>query len=139
MCYSSFFVCESDSETRFFFGFQVSGLGMVPEPDTRTFKTWLYPKPEPENPNFSGFKFWLDVIFVIVILIHDQYPHLSKLFLKTSINSSSAIIERFFSICGIINTQRNQNMEFELFEILAIHSSNFKILEKIKIKKNRVE
>jgi hypothetical protein len=30
-------------------------------------------------------------------------------------------------------------MEFELFEILAIHSSNFKILEKIKIKKNRVE
>jgi hypothetical protein len=29
----------SDIETRFFFGFQVSGLGMVPEPDTRTFKT----------------------------------------------------------------------------------------------------
>ena len=74
--------------------------------------------------NTSANSFWLKS--------QDQYPHLSKLFLKTSINSSSAIIERFFSICGIINTQRNQNMEFELFEILAIHSSNFKILEKLK-------
>ena len=64
----------------------------------------------------------------------DHYPHLSKLFLKTMINSSSAIIERFFSICGVINTQRNQNMEFELFEILTMLSSNFKVLEQIKIK-----
>ncbi len=44
---------NTDIEVRFFFGFQVSGLGMVPEPDTRTFKTCLYPKPDPENLNLK--------------------------------------------------------------------------------------
>jgi len=44
----------------------------------------------------------------------EKFPYMSKLFALTSINSSSAFIERFFSICGIINTDRNENMKHEL-------------------------
>ncbi len=48
--------------------------------------------------------------------------------LITLINSSSAFIERFFSVCGVINTDRNQNMKHDLFEIYAFLTSNMHIL-----------
>jgi hypothetical protein len=51
---------------------------------------------------------------------------ISKLLLKTSINSSSAIIERFLSICeSLIRICVIRN--FKLFEILDNLPSNFKI------------
>jgi hypothetical protein len=59
----------------------------------------------------------------------EKFPYMSKLFALTSINSSSAFIERFFSICGIINTDRNQNMKHELFEIYAMLNSNLHIIQ----------
>jgi hypothetical protein len=59
----------------------------------------------------------------------EKFPYMSKLFALTSINSSSAFIERFFSICGIINTDRNQNMKQELFEIYAMLNSNLHIIQ----------
>jgi hypothetical protein len=51
--------------------------------------------------------------------------------LITLINSSSAFIERFFSVCGVINTDRNQNMKHDLFEIYAFLTSNMHILHTI--------
>jgi hypothetical protein len=45
-----------------------------------------------------------------------EFPHLVTLFIiLNSFNASSAFIERFFSICGIIATQRNQNSNKDLF------------------------
>ena len=52
--------------------------------------------------------------------------------LITLINSSSAFIERFFSVCGVINTDRNQNMKHDLFEIYAFLTSNMHILHTFK-------
>ena len=59
----------------------------------------------------------------------EKFPYLSQLFALTSINSSSAFIERFFSIYGIINTDRNQNMKHELFEFYAMLNSNLHIIQ----------
>jgi hypothetical protein len=42
-------------------------------------------------------------------------------------------IERFFSVCGVINTDRNQNMKHDLFEIYAYLTSNMHILHTLKI------
>ncbi|CAF0799022.1 unnamed protein product [Brachionus calyciflorus] len=44
------------------------------------------------------------------------FAKLSKLAnILLNINSSSACVERFFSLCGFIENKRNQNMETELF------------------------
>jgi hypothetical protein len=40
---------------------------------------------------------------------------------------------RFFSICGIITTQRNQNSNEDLFIDRAMLCANLKLLEKLKI------
>ena len=67
-----------------------------------------------------------------------DFPHLCTLFLiLNSIGASSAYIERFFSICGIICTQRNQNSKEDLFQARAMLSSNFKIVKKISINNNK--
>ena len=60
----------------------------------------------------SSKKFWLQY--------EEKFPYIGKLFALTSINSSSAFIERFFSICGVITTDRNQNIKHELFEFYAM-------------------
>ncbi len=61
-----------------------------------------------------------------------KYPNLTKLYrLLSTINSSSAFIERFFSQCGIIRTKRNQNMNPELFNLRAFLVSNIKILDEL--------
>ena len=67
-----------------------------------------------------------------------DFPHLCTLFLiLNSISASSAYIERFFSICGIICTQRNQNSKEDLFLARAMLSSNFEIVKKISINNNK--
>ena len=54
--------------------------------------------------------------------------------LITLINSSSAFIERYKDyVCGVINTDRNQNMKHDLFEIYAYLTSNMHILHTLKI------
>ena len=63
-----------------------------------------------------------------------EFPNLCTLFaMLNSINASSAYIERFFSLCGIITTQRNQNSREDLFVSRAMLCANMKILEKLKI------
>ena len=49
-----------------------------------------------------------------------------------NINSSSAFIERFFSICGFIQDKRRQNITIELFKMRCILRANIKILSEIK-------
>ena len=50
-----------------------------------------------------------------------DYSHLCTLFIMfNAISASSAYIERFFSICGIISTQRNQNSNEDLFNARAM-------------------
>jgi hypothetical protein len=66
------------------------------------------------------------------------FPHLCTLFLiLNSMGASGAYIERFFSICGIICTQRNQNSKEDLFLARAMLSSNFEIVKKISINNNK--
>ena len=59
-----------------------------------------------------------------------QMPILSKLFILLSgISSSSAFVERLFSICGIIANKRNQNSKEDLFEMRAMLATNMELLE----------
>jgi hypothetical protein len=59
-----------------------------------------------------------------------KMPNLSKLFsLLDGINSSSAIVERLFSICGVIANKRNQNMTHDLFQIRSMLASNIELLD----------
>jgi hypothetical protein len=61
----------------------------------------------------------------------EKYPILYKTALVLcSINSSSAFIERFFSICGVINDCRRGNMDKDLFFIRAFLACNIDILNK---------
>jgi hypothetical protein len=77
-----------------------------------------------EKKNLSSIKFWQDKKI--------EFPHLATLFIiLNSINASSAFIERFFSICGIIATQRNQNSNEDLFYDRAMLCASMKLLEKI--------
>ena len=62
----------------------------------------------------------------------ENYPILYKTALVLcSINSSSAFIERFFSICGVINDCRRGNMDKDLFFIRAFLACNIDILNKL--------
>ena len=77
-----------------------------------------------EKKNLSSIKFWQDKKM--------EFHHLVTLFIiLNSINASSAFIERFFSICGIIATQRNQNSNEDLFYDRAMLCANMKLLENI--------
>ena len=59
-----------------------------------------------------------------------KFYNLSKIFLIISgISCSSAFIERFFSICGIIGNQRNYNMKQDLFFMRAMLAGNIELLK----------
>ena len=61
-----------------------------------------------------------------------KFPYLSKLALRLSnISSSSAFIERYFSICGFVQNDRNQNMSQDLFIKRCFLRANIKILNEI--------
>jgi len=80
-----------------------------------------------EIPNLSSNNFWKEKKL--------KFPHLSTLFLIfNSINASSAFIERFFSICGIISTQRNQNSHEDLFIARVMLCSNINLVSNLKTK-----
>lgn len=49
----------------------------------------------------------------------------------SNIPASSAFIERFFSICGVICTQRNTNMAPDLLRIRSLLKANFQLLKEI--------
>ena len=71
----------------------------------------------------SSYEFWENNFL--------KFPHLSKVFLILSgINSSSAFIERFFSICGIIGNKKNCNMSQDLFFMRAMLAGNIELLNK---------
>ena len=71
--------------------------------------------------------FWLDRI--------DVFPYLSKLALILSnINSSSAFIERFFSICGFVEDKRQMNITQDLFTTRCLLRANIKILNELEEK-----
>lgn len=48
-----------------------------------------------------------------------------------NIKSSSAIIERFFSICGIVNDKRRQNMSDELLITRSLLKANMSTLSEM--------
>ena len=69
-------------------------------------------------------EFWFDN--------NKKFPYLSKLALRLSnISSSSAFIERYFSICGFVQNVRNQNMSQDLFIKRCFLRANIKILNEI--------
>jgi hypothetical protein len=72
----------------------------------------------------SSRNFWLDRL--------DSLPNLSKLALILSnINSSSAFIERYFSICGFVEDKRKMNISHDLFIKRCFLRANVKILNEI--------
>ena len=81
------------------------------------------------NPLFlketlSSIDFWINN--------ENKFPNLSKIYLMLStITSSSAFIERFFSICGVIFDKRNQNSKDDLFITRSMLASNIKILDEL--------
>jgi len=70
----------------------------------------------------SSRQFWLEN--------EERFPILNRLYTVVSaIHSSSAIIERFCCICGIICSKRNLPMKEELFLIRSMLVSNMDLLE----------
>jgi hypothetical protein len=66
-----------------------------------------------------------------------QFPYLSELALVLlSIPSSSAMIERFFTCCGIIS-DKFISIEDELFEYRALIRANKHIFDQMNVKKNQ--
>lgn len=49
----------------------------------------------------------------------------------STIRSSSAFVERLFSICGIIRDKRSENMKEDLFEHRAMLASNIELINKV--------
>ena len=69
--------------------------------------------------------FWIDNL--------SQFSHLSKLALILSnINSSSALVERYFSICGFVQDKRKMNISPDLFMSRCLLRANIKILNELK-------
>jgi hypothetical protein len=88
------------------------------------------------NKNFvssqiSTRQFWFDQV--------DDLPLLSELALVLlSILSSSAFIERFFSICGFC-TRKYHNLEDDLLEMRCMMHANINILKELEIKPKNKE
>ena len=62
----------------------------------------------------------------------DEMPRLARLALVLlNISVSSAFIERFFSICGIICKKNSGNMKDELIVTRSMLKANMKILEEL--------
>ncbi len=61
-----------------------------------------------------------------------EYPNLAKLALiLLNICSSSAYIERFFSICGFVQKKRSCNITIDLFKKRCMLRSNLNILKEL--------
>jgi hypothetical protein len=62
----------------------------------------------------------------------EKVPMLNQLYLiLNNIPSSSAFIERFFSICGVVNKPRASTMTDGLFRCRCMLKTNIKILEEL--------
>ena len=48
-----------------------------------------------------------------------------------NINSSSAFIERYFSICGLVQDKRRMNISIDLFKKRCFLRANIKILNEL--------
>lgn len=83
------------------------------------------------NTTDSTTKFWRE----------NKFPLLLKVAaILLNIPSSSAFVERFFSLCGIISTVRNANMKDELLIIRSMLKVNMNILLEMKtIQKSKFE
>ena len=72
----------------------------------------------------STCQFWL--------INKEKLPYLSKLaLLLMNINSSSAFIERYFSICGLVQDKRRMNISIDLFKKRCFLRANIKILNEL--------
>jgi hypothetical protein len=74
-----------------------------------------------EDDCISTRRFWLKCSSTL--------PYLFKLTkLLLNIQASTAFVERFFSICGIICSEKNSNMKDENFVVRSILKANMQIL-----------
>jgi hypothetical protein len=74
--------------------------------------------------SYSTCQFWLKN--------KEKLPYLSKLaLLLMNINSSSAFIERYFSICGFVQDKRRKNISIDLFKNRCFLRANIKILNEL--------
>jgi hypothetical protein len=53
-----------------------------------------------------------------------------------SIQASTAFVERYFSICGIICTTKNTNMNDKTLVMRSVLKSNMNILDELKIEED---
>lgn len=68
------------------------------------------------------------------IKFQKEMPKIFQLFIVLfNICPSSAFIERFFSICGIINNQRSYNMKKDLFIIKSLLKANSELLGELQL------
>ena len=69
-----------------------------------------------------------------------RFPKISELAkILLNINSSSAFIERFFSICGFIQDKRKGNITIEFFKMKCLLRANIKLLNELGIPEKDLE
>ncbi len=91
-----------------------------------TFITYFSSKETIQSDMNNTTSFWLRSRY--------KLPILFELTIKTlCLPASSAYIERFFSICGVVCKNRAMNMKDELIIIRCLLKSNLKWLEELNI------
>jgi hypothetical protein len=77
-----------------------------------------------KNGGCSSKEFWIENF--------DTLPNLSKLYIAlTTIPGSSSLIERFFSLCGIVCSKRNLRMKEDFIEVKCLLKSNMHLLNEL--------
>jgi len=78
----------------------------------------------------SNSSFWLE--------FREKAPMLNQLYtILSNIPASSAYVERFFSICGIVKKQRASTMTDGLFVARCLLKTNIRILDELNITSNK--
>ncbi len=82
--------------------------------------------PEFKNKEYSTKQFWTKNF--------NEFPNLNQLAkVLLGIQSSSAFIERFFSICGIVCKKRSANMSDDQIILRSFLKSNMKLLNEMNV------
>jgi len=82
--------------------------------------------PDFKNQEYSTKQFWMKNC--------NEFPSLNQLTkVLLSIQSSSAFIERFFSICGIVCKKRSANMSDDQIILRSFLKSNMKLLNEMNV------
>lgn len=118
------FLEDEEEEEHFESTNKVFILSKEVEREVKEFNDIILSENYVKGPKLSKKRFWIKNKGIL--------PILTKFSRKlTCFSSSSAFIERFFSICGVISNNKNSNMTEELFITRSLLKANISIIKEL--------